>query len=250
MAGTRSKDPSRARFVLVGPQIAGNVGASARALKNLGFSRLAIVAPECDPFSAESRRMAVGASDVLESATVHEHLDAALDGAATVLGTSRRKGRQRRPNYRLDELADRFPSLVSRGELAFVFGREHAGLSDDELDRCTQLVHFVSSKDQGSFNLAQSVLLAAYTLKVALAGPVRERATAPLASHAEREAAYLHLEEALLAIGFLKEDTSVGMMRRLRRILGRAELAPGDAKIVRGIARQILWLARRGGKGA
>ncbi len=241
------EDSSRVRFVLVGPQSAGNVGASARALKNLGFGRLELVAPECDPLSEEARRMAVGAADVLEAARVHPDLDSALDGAATVLGTSRRGGKQRRPNYRLDEIAPRLPGFVAAGDAAFVFGREHAGLTEAELDRCTHLVRFAAAAEHGSFNLAQAVLLAAYTTRLALEGPPRARATEPLADHGSREIAYRHLEAALSACGFLKQDTSAGMMRRLRRVFGRAELSPGDVKILRGIARQVLWLAREAG---
>ncbi len=236
-----------ARFVLVGPQSGGNVGAAARALANLGFSRLDVVAPECDVRGEEARRMAVGAAGLLDAARVHADLDGALDGAGAVIGTTRRGGRQHRPHYRLDALAPEFPGLLARGELAFVFGREDSGLTDAELDRCTHLVHFLSSEALPSFNLGQSVLLVAYTLRLALPfappGPPEE----PLAGHASREAALRHLEAALLAIGFLHEDTADGMMRRIRRILGRAELTPGDVQVVRGIARQVLWLARTAG---
>ncbi len=241
------EDPERVRFVLVGPQSAGNVGASARAIRNVGFLRLDLVAPECDPLSEEARRMAVGAAGVLESARVHADLDSALGGTVAALGTSRRRGKRRRPNFRLDEIAPRLPDLVARGDIAFVFGREHAGLTEAELDRCTHLVHLAASAEHGSFNLSQAVLLAAYTTRLALAGPVRARATEPLADHEGREVAYRHLEAALSACGFLKRDTSDGMMRRLRRIFGRAELSPGDVKILRGIARQVLWLARESG---
>jgi TrmH family RNA methyltransferase len=240
-------DLSGVRFVLVGPQSGGNVGAAARALRNLGFSRLDLVAPECDPLGEEARRMAVGGAGLLGRARVHASLDEALDGAGAVIGTSRRVGRQRRPHFRLDALAPDLARLAAAGGLAFVFGREDSGLTDAELDRCTHLVHFLASEELPSYNLAQSVLLAAYTLRLSLAGPAPDERPQPLADHASREAALGHLEAALLAIGFLREDTAEGMMRRIRRILGRADLTPGDAQIVRGIARQVLWLARTAG---
>jgi TrmH family RNA methyltransferase len=240
-------DLSTVRFVLVGPQSGGNVGAAARALKNLGFSRLDLVAPECDPLGDEARMMAVAADDLLRGARVHSDLDAALEGAAAVVGTSRREGKHRRPHYRLDDLAPRLGRLVSAGDLAFVFGREDSGLTDAELDRCTHLAHFLSSESFPSFNLAQSVLLAAYTLRLSLGGTSPEPPLGPLADHASREAAYRHLEAALRSIGFLHEDTAEGMMRRIRRILGRADLTPGDVQVVRGIARQVLWVARAAG---
>lgn len=237
--------PGRARFVLVEPQAAGNVGAAARALKNLGFHDLALVAPRCDARAHEARWLAVDAVDVLEGARVFPDLDAALEGAGTVVGTSRRKGKQRRPHYRLDEFAPELARLSGAGEVAFVFGREEYGLTDAELDRCTHLVHFLSSEDYPSFNLAQAVLLAAYELRRAAQGAPEGEPSEQPAEHAAREAMYSHLETALFAAGFLYEDTAEGMMRRIRRILGRAVLSPGDVKIFRGIARQILWLAQQ-----
>ena len=231
------------RFVLVEPRSAGNVGSAARALKNLGFRRLALVAPRCDPRGSEARFMAVDAADVLDSAEVHQDLDAALAGAGTVVGTSRRTGKQRRPHWRLDELAGDLAALVRAGDLAFVFGRERYGLEDAELDRCTHLVHFLASEEYPSFNLGQSVLLAAYETRRALAGAPAPPALEPLADHETREAMFAHLEQALRAVGFLRDETAEGLMRRIRRILGRAALGPGDAKVIRGIARQVLWTA-------
>jgi len=239
------------RFVLVEPQAAGNVGAAARALKNLGFHRLVVVAPDCDPRGPEAARMAVDAADVLARAEVVADLDAALAGAATVVGTTGRTGKQRLPHYRLDELAPRLVTLGTSGELAVLFGREKRGLTAVELDRCTHLVHFLASEDYPSFNLAQSVLLVAYELRRSAASLSSGSASASLTSaqeegladDAQREAMYAHLQDALLALGFLKQDTTEGRMRRLRRMLGRATLSPGDADVLRGIARQILWLA-------
>lgn len=240
-------------FVLVEPQSAGNVGAAARALKNLGLHSLRLVAPACDPFSREAFALAVDAADVLEAARVYPTLDAALEGSQTVVGTSARMGKHRRPHYRLDAFAPDLARLAEAGSLSVLFGREAHGLSDAELDRCTHLVHFAASPDYPSYNLAQSVLLVAYTLRLGLearagvpvGGPTPSDET--LADHDTREAMLAHLEAALRAIGYLHEDTAVPMMRRLRRLFGRAELTAGEAAILRGIARQALWAARQAG---
>ena len=234
------------RFVLVEPQSAGNIGASARALKNCGFDRLLLVAPACDPLDEQARRFAVDARDVLVGAERVASLDAALAGAATVIGTSALAGKQRRPNWRLDAFAAAIPREAAKGPLAFVFGRESRGLTDDELDRCTHLVHLAAAEAYTSFNLAQAVLLCAYTARLALdAAPPPAAHDEPAALHEEREAMYAHLNEALRAIGFLKPDQEEGMERRLRRMFGRADFTSGDVKVLRGIARQILWIARR-----
>jgi TrmH family RNA methyltransferase len=194
--------------------------------------------------------MSVDAVDVLRSARTHRTLDEALEGAATVVGTSRRMGKQRQPHHRLDELVPLLPGLADRGEVALVFGREDHGLSDLDLDRCTHLVYVPTDAAYPALNVAQTIAIVAYEVRRALnAGPVEapDPDDEALASHAEREAMYAHLEEALLAIGFLKVGQLEGMMRRLRRILSRAQLSAGDVDVVRGIARQILWLSRQSG---
>jgi tRNA/rRNA methyltransferase len=240
-------DPGRVRFVLVEPQSGGNVGAAARAMKNLGFSRMALVSPACDPRGAEAGRMAVEARDVLASAVVFEALDDALRGAACVVGTSRRTGRQRRPHHRLDEFSSEMLGLARLGELAIVFGREDHGLCDLDLDLCTHLVHLPGSDDYPSFNLAQAVLLCAYELRRAALEPLREDLPDPPAAHDEREAFYRHLKQALLTIGYVHGDSVVPIMRRLRRLLGRAMVTTEDVRMLRGLARQILWTAEQAG---
>ncbi len=239
------------RFVLVEPLAGGNVGSAARALKNLGFSRLELVRPQCDPRGPEATLMAVGAADLLERAAVHDDLSGALAGAATVVGTSRRKGKYRRPHYSLDHFVEELARSTTIGELAVVFGREDHGLADVELDRCTHLVYLPASDDYPSFNLSHAVLLVAYELRraaTATGAAAPEERPEPPAGHEEREAMYQHLQQALLAIGFLQQDTTVTMMRRLRRLFGRATLTSEEVKIFRGIARQSLWIAQRAGK--
>jgi TrmH family RNA methyltransferase len=241
-------DRDRVRFVLVEPLAGGNIGSAARALKNLGFRRLELVRPRCDPLGPEATQMAVDAADVLRRATVHDDLDGALAGAATVAGTSRRKGKYRTPHYPLDHFAGELVRSTAAGELAVVFGREDHGLADAELDRCTHLVYLPASDRYASFNLSQAVLLVAYELCRAATGTTPEEWPEPPADHEEREAMYQHLQRALLAIGFLQRDTTETMMRRLRRLLGRAALRSEEVKIFRGIARQSLWIAQHGGK--
>jgi TrmH family RNA methyltransferase len=241
--------PAAVRFVLVEPRYAGNVGAAARAIQNLGFSRLVLVRPACDPLGREASMLAVDARTLLERASVCEDLDTALEGATLVVGTTARTGKHRRPHYRLDRLGPELGRLAACGSLAAVFGREDRGLTDAELDRCTHLVYLPGSDDNPSFNLAQAVLLVAYELRrAALADPGPE--LEPPADHAEREAMYAHLQHALETVGFLHRDSVVPMMRRLRRLLGRAAMTSEEARILRGIAHQVLWVASRAGLAA
>jgi tRNA/rRNA methyltransferase len=236
------------RFVLVEPQFAGNLGAAARALKNLGFRRLVAVRPACDPQDAQARMMAVDAGDVLGSLVVADTLDEALDGAATVAGLTRRTGKHRRPHYRIDACADSLAALARRGELALVFGREDHGLSDADLDRSTHLVYLPAHEDYPSYNLAQAVLLAAWELhRASLAPEPAPPDGTVLAAHGEREAMYAHLERALESIGYLHDDSVEPIMRRLRRMFGRAELTAPEVALLRGVAQQVLWAAGQAG---
>jgi TrmH family RNA methyltransferase len=242
-------DAARVRFVLVRTRSAGNVGAAARAIKNFGFARLDLAAPACEPVDEIARRMAVDAQDVLDALRVWPDLDAALASARTVVGTSRRTGKHRRPHYALDEAAPAVCGLAHAGEVVWLFGPEDHGLRDDELDRCTHLVHVPTSHDLPSLNVAQAVLLAAYEMRRAgatSAGVLETAAEAP-AEHTEREAMYEHLERSLVAIGFLGRDSRDVLMRRIRRAFGRAALTAEEVRMLRGVARQTLWAAGRAG---
>lgn len=240
-------DPGSVRFVLLEPQSGGNVGSAARALANLGFSRLCLVRPACDPLGREARMMAVEARDLLQGAELFEELDEALAGAGAVVGTTRRVGRHRRPHWRLDQCSERLVSLAAAGELALLFGREDHGLCDADLDRCTHLVYLDSSSRYPSFNLAQAVLLVGHELRRAGMQGAAEPALPAPAGHRAREAMFRHLEQALQTIGFLAPDSSEVVMRRLRRLLGRAAMTAEEVKLLRGVARQTLWAARRAG---
>jgi TrmH family RNA methyltransferase len=242
-------DPAGVRFVLVRTRAAGNVGAAARAIKNFGFARLDLADPACDATDDAARRMAVDAQDVLQALRVWPDLDAALGGARTVVGTSRRTGKHRRPHYRLEEAAPAMLELARAGEVVWLFGPEDHGLRDDELDRCTHLVHVPTSHALPSLNVAQAVLLAAYEMRRAAASATEpaESGVEPPAEHAEREAMYAHLERSLVAIGFLGRDSRDVLMRRLRRALGRAGLTTEEVRMLRGVARQTLWAAARAG---
>jgi TrmH family RNA methyltransferase len=246
-------DPSRPAspaFVLVETRSAGNVGSAARVLDNLGFRRLVLAMPACDPTSQEAY--------VVREARVHDDLDGALAGCGIVVGTSRRAGKHRKPHERFDDLAPDLARALLAGEaVAILFGREDHGLSDEQLDRCTHLAYLPANEAYPSFNLAQAVAIVGWVLARSLETAVRESGAGsasgsvgedePLASDAEREAMYRHLESALLTIGFLHRDSVEPLMRRLRRLIGRATPTETETRMLRGIARQVLWAAGRAG---
>jgi TrmH family RNA methyltransferase len=236
------------RFVLVRPGSGGNIGAVARAMKNMGWRTLDLVDPR--PFDAgEARRLAHNATDVLRTARRPATLATAVADCRWVVGTTRRQGRRRRATLTPREFARlAFDAQAERRPLALVFGPEEDGLGSAELALCHDVVRIPADAAQPSLNLAQALLLLAYELRLARPGT---GACAPVhAPHAEASAAeleqfYAHLEAALLSIRFVRADTAPHRILLLRRLLGRARLQPAEVRLLRGICRQILWAAGR-----
>ena len=248
----------RVRHVLVQPQFGGNTGSCARVLKNLGFGRLVLVDPAFGLEDREASKMAVAAGDVLGAATVVSGIDDALAGAGMVIGTSRRLGKHRQPHDRIDDLGPSIAAFAAAGgEVAVVFGREDHGLSDRDLDRCTHLAYLPASEAYPSFNLGQAVGIVSWEVACAAeahvdAGrqddPEDDSGEGARASdHVEREAMFRHLETALRTVGYLHPESAEPVMRRLRRLIARATPTETEVRVLRGIARQVLWAADQAG---
>lgn len=243
------------RFVLVHPSHPGNVGAAARAIKVMGFGDLVLVQPRFDDvlMREETVAMASGAADVLVRARVVATLADALDGithACATAMTPRDFGPPTRaPRVYLPQLA---ASRVTRGErVAFVFGGERFGLANDDVYRCHVSLSIPTAPGYGSLNLAQAVQLIAYEWRQALGGfEVASPAPEPAAADAKSVQQLLeHWRRALVDVGFLDPAAPRKLMPRLNRLLIRARPTPEDVHILRGIARAIEELARRGPRG-
>ena len=163
------KDLHRVRIVLVEPTHPGNVGAAARAMKAMGLDRLCLVAPRRFP-SAEATARAAGADDVLHAARIVESLDDALADCGFVLGTTARPRRIEWPVLDAREGARRAVAQAARTPVAVVFGRESAGLTNAELDRCHALVRIPAAARFSSLNVAAAVQIIAYEMRVAAHG--------------------------------------------------------------------------------
>jgi tRNA/rRNA methyltransferase len=244
----------RIAIVLVAPSHPGNVGAVARAMKVMGLSRLAIVEPRYADVLTQPDAIAFasGAADVLERATVHATLDHALATTTHAIAMSARDRALAPPLVDLRVAAlDSTRVAVEGGRAAFVFGSERYGLTNDDVLRCQSRCRIETSDDYGSLNLAQAVQLAAYECRLALfatpraarpgdqADPVAGPAGAA-ASHDEREALIDHLEQALIAIGYLDPHAPKKLMPRLRRLFARARLEHDEVQWLRGIAKAML----------
>ncbi len=236
-----------ARFVLVRTSHPGNIGAAARAIRTMGFARLALVAPKAFPH-AEASALAAGAGAVLDDAVVAAGLGEAIGDARLVLGAT-----ARRRDVPLEELdpraaAQRAVRALAAGlEVAFVFGNERVGLENDELERCHAAITIPSDPAYPSLNLAQAVQVVAYELRVALLAGGAATAPAksdPPATSADLEVFFDHLARTLEAIDFHKGRSPQTILRRLRRLYLRAQPDKRELRILHGILTETERAAR------
>lgn len=239
------------RFVLVNTSHAGNVGATARAMKVMGFRDLVLVAPRFADVLCheEAVAMASGASDILARARVVPTLADALDQMDFVCATAmtpRDFGpATHEPRRLFAELAER--PVAPR--LALVFGSERYGMSNEDVYRCHAVLSIPTNPDYGSLNLSQAVQLLAYELRQALGGfGVHARTPDPQLADARAVQGLLeHLQGALTEIGYLDPAAPKKLMPRLNQLFNRAALTQEEVHILRGIARQMSKTAAAAG---
>mgnify|MGYP001560531347 CR=1 FL=1 len=233
---------NRIRIVLVQPTHGGNIGGCARAMKNMGLTRLVLVAPEEFP-GAEANARAAGAGEVLTQARVCATLDEAIADCHLVVGASARARRIAWPILEPDMAARKLVAVAGADrEVAVLFGRERTGLTNDELDRCQILVSIPANPEFSSLNLACAVQVIAYEIRRASAvdGIARPASAAemlgePLATSAEVQQLYRHLEQVMTQTGFLDPRNPRLLMRRIMRLYNRVEMTSNEVNILRGI---------------
>jgi len=224
------------RIVLVGTTHPGNIGAVARAMKNMGVADLALVEPRHFPHKDATAR-ASGAVDVLKNTVVADSLEDALKDCVFTVGASARSRAINWPTLEPRECAARLLSENEAGPVAAVFGPEKYGLTNEHLDLCDALLTIPTNPDFSSLNLGMAVQILTYELRAA--GIDRDQpeyeADAPLATSSDMEHFYAHLESVLTDIQFLNPDNPRHLMRRLRRLFIRARPDQNEVNILRGI---------------
>jgi tRNA/rRNA methyltransferase len=234
---------SNIAIILTGTKYPGNIGSAARAMFNMGLEQLVLAAPQCQ-INEESYRMAKGGKSILDSASRFDSLSSALKGMQLLVGTTAKSGGYRAQAYAPRALSPRILDHAAQERVGILFGPEDTGLVDDDLQLCQFLIRIPTQHKANSINLAQSVMIICYELF--MGNLEREPARVPrLASVEQIEAMYAQLEKALLEIGFLQPQNARHMMFSLRKLLGRAGLEASDVGILRGIARQIAWFAKK-----
>ena len=229
------------RIVLVETSHPGNIGAAARAMKNMGMTNLYLVNPHEFP-SEKALYRAAGAADVIENARVVDDLDEAIGDCELVLGTSARD--RRIPWPMLDPKAggDRVVQEGAAGRrTAILFGRESRGLKNEELHKCHYHIHIPTGEAYSSLNLAMAVQVICYEiLQSSLAGRVKEeRWDMAYASTQDMEHLFDHLERTLVQVGFHDPDNPRQLMTRLRRMFNRIRPDQMEVNILRGFLTAI-----------
>lgn len=231
---------SSIRIVLVATSHPGNIGSTARAMKTMGLHSLYLVRPKSFPDS-KANEMAAGADDVLNDACIVDTMEEALVGCQLILATSARPRGLSLPGLIPSSAADLIGSKSDNTQIAVVFGREHAGLTNEELLKCHYHINIPSNPDYSSLNLAQAVQIIAYELRMKLLAPKAE-----VSLHMDEEATadeieqfYDHLKDVFVEIQFLKASNPRRLMQRVRRLFNRVQLEKMEVSILRGMLSQV-----------
>ncbi|AMO21981.1 RNA methyltransferase [Ramlibacter solisilvae] len=229
------------RFILIRTSHAGNVGAAARAMKVMGFDDLVLVAPRWDDVLRrdETIQRASGATEVLDKARIVGTLDEALDGVSYLCATAMTPRDFGPPTFTPRE---HLPALAQSGQgVAFLFGSERFGMSNEDVYRCHAAISIPTHPDYGSLNLAAALQLVAYEWRLALGGfgPPKEPGGAPLADAQAVAGMLAHWEQALVDVGFLDPKAPKKLMPRLNQLFNRAQLTPEEIHILRGVAKAM-----------
>ncbi|WP_353683544.1 RNA methyltransferase [Thermodesulfovibrio sp. 3907-1M] len=226
-------------FVLVEPKESGNIGSSARAIKNMGFRNLILVNPVT--LTDEAYWMAWASKDILERAEVYKELDDALRDKALVVGTTRRRGSKRGAILDVKDGVKRVFEVAQNNKVAILFGREDKGLFNEEVEKCGCLITIPTSELQPSLNLAQAVLIVAYELM---------RLEEIKDFHMERQfyvdqqelnRLYERVFTVLKKIGYMPDNPYLEkrIMNNFRHLLGRTGLTFWELKLLHGICTHI-----------
>jgi tRNA/rRNA methyltransferase len=235
----------RLRFVLVETSRAGNIGSVARAMKTMGFSELVLVAPRCQQPLADPEALAFasGAADVLAGARIVRSIGEALEGVNFAAAVSARLREFSPPVWSPRAFAGH---VAEKEELhpALILGNERFGLPNHIVEQCNVLINIPANPGYSSLNLAQAAQVLAYECRLASQGEGLTQSgvgfQGEAASVEQIEGMYEHLEQALVAIGFLDADNPKKLMPRLKRLFARTQLETEEVNILRGIARAIL----------
>jgi tRNA/rRNA methyltransferase len=223
-------------IILVRPKFPENIGSAARAMKNMGLSRLIIV-DGSSPLHANAYKLASGAEDILERAEEFLTVREAISEMGYVVGTTSRGRREKSPLLTPEALAKNLISLSQKNSIGLAFGSEKEGLTNEDLSLCQIYVRIPSAESFPSLNLAQAVMIVCYELfQTSMEIP---KQLVQLAQAEKLERMFDHMEKTLLHIGFLDSNHPKRIMRALRKLFGRSQMDEREVQILHGIWSQM-----------
>ena len=224
-------------IVLVDTKTPANIGSVARAMMNMGFSRLVLVDPPKD-LNGEARRLAAGAHKILDAAEVFSTLQDAVSDQGLVIGTSRHTSRRRKNIHTAREMAEQAVPFLDNNKASLVFGNEVNGLENTDIALCHELISIPSSEAFPSLNLSHAAMVVMYEFFTAAMEKTPSSASG-LAPSQELEKFYEHLQRTLQDLGFIDYHHPEHMMLSLRQLFGRARLDAREVSILRGILSEV-----------
>ena len=225
------------KVVLVGTTHPGNIGATARAMKNMGILDLALVEPKEFPSDVATFR-SKAAKDILEKASVHTSLEEAISECELVVGTSARGRTVPWPVLSPREAAEEMHKSSLNGKVAIVFGREDRGLTNEELGLCNFHVHIPSDPEYSSLNLSQAVQILAYEIRLSYLQDRhvnKEYWDDELANNEQTERLINHMDELMQEVDFYDVENPRKLLVRVRRFFKRSKIDVMEANIFRGL---------------
>ncbi len=232
------------RIIMVNTSHPGNIGAAARAMKNMGLSKLTLVEPEDYP-SLEAISRSVGAVDILDNVVIAKDLQEAISDCVWVAGTSARLRTIEWPILNPRDCVQKSLEHIEQGEIAIVFGRERSGLTNEEMEKCNVLLHIPTNPDYSSLNIAAAVQVVCYEYRLALIESKMSKHKGnkhrydALANAAQLDGMYAHLYDALDYMKFFGTNNPDIIMRRLKGLFNRAGTTQRELSIIRGICSVI-----------
>jgi tRNA/rRNA methyltransferase len=230
-------------IVLLQPRYSENIGAAARAMRNMGFQQLVIVDPQNFDLTKALKLATHFASDIIENSKFYPDLKEALSPFTYVVGTTARLGGQRQVVRTPLTLAQKLIPISAKNRIAILFGPENKGLSNEDIRYCHALVNIPTTKFS-SLNLAQSVMILCYEIFM-VGQEVNKEFTPRLASRHELDGMYDQLKDILVRISYINAENPDYWLNQFRRFFTRLQLRAKEVNIIRGLCRQVDWYAKK-----
>jgi len=228
-------------IVMVGTTHPGNIGAAARAMHNMCISNLVLVNPQC-PVGEIAYARASGANVILDKRLKTESLQEAVEDCNLVIASSARVRSLPWPELTPDIMAQRIADLNDQSRAALVFGREHSGLTNEELQLCHYMVNIPTNPDFSSLNVASAIQVLCYEIFKMCGNQTEARQSKiqeSTATSQELEGYFLHLQQVMTTTQFLDTENPGLLMQKLRRLYHRFELSKSEVNILRGILSSV-----------